>query len=1224
MKEKNKKFILWFEEIGIEDVSLVGGKNASLGEMIQNLTPLGIKIPKGFAVTAAAYFYFLKSSGLFEKLKNILADLNVKDVNDLSKRAKAVRLEILNTSLPKDLEEEIKENYLKLCQKLKKENLEVAVRSSSTSEDLPTASFAGINETYLNISGAHNVIEAVKRCFASLFTERAISYRVDKGFDHFKVGLSVGIQKMVRSDLGSSGVMFTLDTESGFKNVIYLTSIWGLGETIVQGRVEPDEFYVFKPSLKQGYKPIIYKKIGSKDKKTVYSHHGFKTTKEVAVDLKDRSVFSLTDKEVLTLAKWGMLIEEHYSKKNKRLMPMDIEWAKDGQTKELFIVQARPETVHLGKDFKTYEIYKLKSKGKLLLKGLAVGEKITSGLVRLIKDVSKIGEFQAGEILVTQMTDPDWEPIMKIAGGIITNEGGRTCFSGETKILTNKGYFSFKEIYQKVNSGEEFLIFSYDYLSKKPVWKKVLSVQKNNLPAIRVSISQTGRMENNFIDVTPDHQFYTYKKRQLVKKPLKEILEDKEAICLVDSLPSINKKEIERDRKLAYLLGALATDGNVYLYQGVNQFRRGQITFTQKNSFEKKDFISTVNSYFNELFNQPLIPQEKTSTSLLRGRIITGAATDYRCFNLSLSLKIHQLLNDLPLLALSFSEKEAMNFLAGVIDGDGSFYHNRIQIYLSKQNILEAVIISCLRLGIIPQVTTNRNIFNVQILERMSEILCYAKKIKIQPRTKFLGTKLFAAKQLFEDVIDKLNYKGRIKPYLKNNLLLDSRKIRSYLLPLARKKLKKELIEILGSSLRMQRIKFIKNLGKIEVFNIEVEADSELNHNYVVFTKRLSPLLVSNSHAAIVSRELGVPAIVGADKATQILKTGQLITMDCSTGSEGFVYEGALKWEKEKISLASLPQTKTKVMLNIGNPEAAFSYSHLPVDGVGLLRIEFVAASVKIHPLALIHFKNLKDKKLKETIEKLTAGYADKKEFFVEKLAEGVGRIAAAFWPKEVIMRFSDFKTNEYKSLIGGELFEPEEANPMLGWRGASRYYHLKYQPAFELELKAVKKVREEFGLKNLNVMVPFCRTPEEGKKVMDILIKNGLRPSKDGLKVYVMCEIPSNVILAEEFLKIFDGFSIGSNDLTQLILGIDRDNANLINIADERQEAVKKMLFQAIKIAKSKNKYVGICGQAPSDFPEIVEFLVKAHIDSVSLNPDTVIKTKINIAKIEKKMKNG
>jgi len=806
MKNKNKKFILWFEKIGIEDVGLVGGKNASLGEMIQNLTPLGVRVPPGFAVTAEAYFYFLKSTGLFNKLKKILADLNIKDVNDLSKKAKAVRLEILNTSLPKDLEVEIKENYLKLCQRLKNENLEVAIRSSATAEDLPTASFAGAHETYLNISGVHNVIEAVKRCFASLFTDRAISYLVDKVFDLFKVGLSVGIQKMVRADLGSSGVMFTLDTESGFKNVIYLTSIWGLGETIVQGRVEPDEFYIFKPTLKQGYKPIIYKKIGSKDKKTVYSRHGLKTTKEVSVDLKDRHIFSLANDDILTLAKWGILIEEHYSKKQKRWMPMDIEWAKDGQTQELFIVQSRPETIQAGKDFQTYEIYKLKSKGRLLLKGLAVGEKITSGRLRLIKDASGINEFQAGEILVTQMTDPDWEPIMKIAAGIITNEGGRT------------------------------------------------------------------------------------------------------------------------------------------------------------------------------------------------------------------------------------------------------------------------------------------------------------------------------------------------------------------------------------------------------------------------------------SHAAIVSRELGVPAIVGADKATQILKTGQLITIDCSTGSEGLIYEGALKWEKEKISLAHLPQTKTKVMLNIGEPDSAFVYSHLPVDGVGLARIEFVAASVKIHPLALVNFKNLKNEKLKEKIEELTAGYLDKKEFFVEKLAQGLGRIAAAFWPKEVIMRFSDFKTNEYRTLIGGELFEPEEANPMLGWRGASRYYHPRYRPAFELELKAVKKIREEYGLKNLNVMVPFCRTPEEGKKVIKIIEDSGLKSDKDfkRLKIFVMCEIPSNVILAEEFLKIFDGFSIGSNDLTQLTLGIDRDNAALINIADERQEAVKKLLAQAIKIAKAQNKYVGICGQAPSDFPEIVEFLVKVGIDSISLNPDTVIKTKINIAKIEKKIKNG
>ena len=815
------------------------------------------------------------------------------------------------------------------------------------------------------------------------------------------------------------------------------------------------------------------------------------------------------------------------------------------------------------------------------------------------------------------MTDPDWEPIMKIASAIVTDKGGRTCFSGETKILTDKGFLEFKDVYEKMKNGEEFLIYSYDYKNKLPKWKRILSSQKNKLTAIRVSVSQTGNTQNNFIDVTKDHKFYTYKNRELIKKSLKAIIKDKEAVCLVENLPASITNSV--DNKLAYLLGVLATDGSIYLCPGVNGFRRGQITFTQKESPEKQEFISTVNEYFSGIFGKQMTAREKTTVSQLRGRTISGTVTDFRCYSLSIALQINQYLQNLPLLALSFSKESAKNFLAGVIDGDGSFYNNRIQIYASKENVFQAIIISCLRLGIVPQVTTNRNIYNIQIVEKMEEILALVKKIEISAREKILGTKLFAAKQIFGDIIDTINYKGRIKPYVKGNLFIDARKIKEYLLPLADINIKKELKNVLESSLRMQRISFVKDLGEINVFNVEVEADNELDHNYVVFTNRLAPLLVSNSHAAIVSRELGIPCIVGSENATRKIKTGQTITVD-TTGSEGLVFSGALKFKIVEQDVKKFPKPKTKIMMNIATPEAAFEKSFLPNDGVGLAREEFIIASdIGIHPNALINYKKLPSK-IKKIIDKKTIGYKNKIQFYVDKLAYGIAKISAAFYPKPVIVRFSDFKTNEYRSLIGGELYEPLEENPMIGWRGASRYYHPNFSPAFILELKAIKKVREEMGLDNMVVMVPFCRTVEEGKKVIG-MIKKFLKP----LKIYVMCEIPSNVILADEFLKIFDGMSIGSNDLTQLTVGIDRDASELVRgIANENDESVKKLIAEVIKKCRAKKKYIGICGQAPSDYPEFAEFLVEQGIESMSLNPDTIIKTTLKVYEKEKRGKNN
>ncbi|MEG4497270.1 phosphoenolpyruvate synthase [Microcoleus sp. F10-C6] len=795
---KEKSLVLWFDEVGIADIPLVGGKNASLGEMIQQLSPQGVRVPSGFATTAYAYRYFIQSAGLEAKLREIFADLDVEDLQNLRQKGKQARALILDTPFPRELQAAIADAYEKLCDRYG-DSTDVAVRSSATAEDLPDASFAGQQETYLNVQACAGVLECCHKCFASIFTDRAISYRQQRGFDHFEVALSVGVQKMVRSDLASSGVMFSIDTETGFKNAVLVTAAYGLGENVVQGTVNPDEYFVFKPTLKQGFRPILEKRLGSKTLKMVYDIGGSKYTKNVSVIAAEKNKFAIQDDEILQLAKWAAVIEEHYSKVRGTYTPMDIEWAKDGNTGELFIVQARPETVQSQKSAKVLRNYKLQGTSAVLAKGRAVGESIGQGQARVILDVHRIAEFQSGEVLVTNKTDPDWEPIMKKASAIVTNSGGRTC------------------------------------------------------------------------------------------------------------------------------------------------------------------------------------------------------------------------------------------------------------------------------------------------------------------------------------------------------------------------------------------------------------------------------------HAAIIAREMGIPAIVGTGDATQILKNGQEITVSCSEGDEGKVYAGLLPFEIQETAIENLPRTRTQILMNVGNPEEAFGLSAIPCDGVGLARLEFIIANhIKAHPLALIHFDELADQSVKEEIAELTALYQHKPDFFTDKLAHGIATIAAAFYPNPVIVRMSDFKSNEYANLLGGRQFEPKEENPMIGWRGASRYYDPNYREAYALECKALKRVRDEMGLTNVIPMIPFCRTPEEGRKVLAEMAKHGLVKGENGLQVYVMCELPSNVIFADEFAQVFDGFSIGSNDLTQLTLGLDRDSALVAHIFDERNEAVKRMVAIAIKAAKKYDRKIGICGQAPSDYPEFARFLVELGIDSISLNPDSVLKTLLDVAKVE------
>ncbi len=808
MSDTRKPLVIWYKDLTIADVPLVGGKNAALGEMVRELLPLGVRVPNGFAITAEAYNVFFDATGLRTSVAEALHGLDTHNIEDLQARGKKVRELILAATLPDEIKTAVSVAYKELVELEGAED--VAVRSSATAEDLPGASFAGQQETYLNVVGEADVIEATKKCIASLFTDRAISYRADKGFSHTDVALSVGVQKMVRSDMATSGVMFSIDTETGFDKVVVIEGSYGLGEMIVQGKVTPDSFIVFKPALEKGLHGVIARDIGVKDIKMVYGEKGGAI---VDVPPADRDRYCITDEEAERLARWAVEIEKHFSQKHGHYQPMDMEWAKDGKTGELYIVQARPETVVSTRDKNVYVEHVLEKEGPVITKGTSVGTKIATGKVRVIKDAAHINEFKEGEVLVTVITDPDWEPIMKIASAIVTDKGGRT------------------------------------------------------------------------------------------------------------------------------------------------------------------------------------------------------------------------------------------------------------------------------------------------------------------------------------------------------------------------------------------------------------------------------------SHAAIVSRELGIPCIVGTGNATEVLHDGMDVTVDNSGGKDGRVLEGQLPFRVVEHRLDNLPKLKTKVMVNIGSPEEAFKNHFLPVNGIGLGRLEFIIMShIRIHPNALVEYDKLKwyagegqedKKRIVAAIDELTTGYTDKTRYYVDELAEGIAKIAAAFYPNDVIIRFSDFKTNEYRTLIGGELYEPEEENPMIGWRGASRYYADAFKTSFGFECEALHKVRTEMGLDNVIPMVPFCRTLEEADKTLEVMKHHGLDRA-NGMKIYVMCEIPANVLLADEFLERFDGFSIGSNDLTQLVLGLDRDNAVVAKVANENNEAVKRMIDTAISACKAKKKYIGICGQAPSDFPEFAQFLVKRGIESLSFTPDTVIKTLPKIAEAEAEVAAG
>ena len=1210
---KDKKFILWFNELELEDVPIVGGKNASLGEMYRNLTKKGVKVPNGFALTAYAYNYFLEKAKIKDELKKILEGLDTSNMRNLSERGRKARETILRAEFPKELKDEIVFSYKKLCRQYGT-NTDVAVRSSATAEDLPDASFAGQQETYLNIRGDHALLEASKKCIASLFTNRAISYRVDKHFGHFKISLSVGVQKMVRSDKACSGVMFSIDTETGFKEAVLINGAYGLGENVVQGSVNPDQFYVFKPTLKKGYKPVISKKLGSKKIKMVYSEQGSKTTTEnVEVPYNARFKFVLNDNEILKLAKWACIIEDYYSRKAKKFKPMDIEWAKDGTTNELFIVQARPETVQSQKNMNILEEYVLKEKGALIMTGLSVGRKIGAGKSHVIKNVNDIGNFKTGEVLITEKTDPDWEPIMKIASAIVTNKGGRTCFAGDTKILTNKGFMEIKGIYEDY---EGLMVPSLNRDTLKIEWKNINGVMKRKASLIEISVSQTGKSKNNKIRLTNDHKVLTLSNRKLISKEINKILSDGGHLLVAQHIPSPLMSS-NREIKLAYMLGAIMTDGHIHTSR-----THEEITFIQSPKEYKEKFIEKMQEFALDIFGKKFKVSKKSEIGgIIDGRQIIGSGNAYRLYSKEMAYEFKSKVESITKTLIYADEELILNFLGGVIDGDGTYSKssNRISIYCSKRNLMEAIIISCLRLKIVPQITRNRNIWNVQIVESVERLLSYTNRVKGNYNRKTHGTRFFSSRQLLGDIVKRVNYKGRILTYISKNLLIDIEKIKRNVMPLCSDEVKKEIQKIYLSDTRMLRTKFIREVGFDDVYNISVED----NYNYVVFTQDYSPLLVNNCHAAIITRELGIPAIVGTEHGTELVKTGTDVTVSCAEGEVGKVYKGKLRFEIRKVDLKKLKRSKTEIMMNVGNPDQAFEFSFIPNDGVGLAREEFIISSyIKVHPLALLHYSKLKDKNVKAIIDELTFAYKNRVDFFIEKLAQGVAMIGAAFYPKDVIVRMSDFKSNEYANLIGGAEFEPKEENPMIGWRGASRYYTGNYRDAFALECMAMKKARDEMGLTNIKLMIPFCRTIDEGKAVVDEMKKHGLVQGKNGLKIYVMCEIPSNVILADDFAKIFDGFSIGSNDLTQLTLGLDRDSELVSRLYDERNPAVKRMIYEVIHKAKRNKTKIGYCGQGASDKEDFALFLVQCGIDSISLNPDTVLKTTLKITEMEKRLK--
>ena len=1172
--------VLWFSQIGKEDVGKVGGKGANLGEM----AGIGLPIPNGFCTTSEAYFKFLKANGIDKAIAKLTENLDVQDTKRLMAVSDEIKALIMSGRIPDDIRSDIIRAYNKLCGAeipTSSQEVYVAVRSSATAEDLPDASFAGQQATFLNVKGAENVVKAVQKCWASLFESRAIYYRQEKGYSHLKVGLAAVVQEMVQSE--KSGVMFTSDPITNDRNKIGIEAAYGLGEIVVSGSITPDRYVVSKDKLE------ILEKHVAKQTWMITKVDDRNEHVEVKPELQERQ--KITDDEIIQLAKYGKEIEEHYK------WPQDIEWAIAGG--EIFIVQSRPITT-LKKGGEAVEEGAVSvSSAEIILRGLGASPGVAVGRVKLIPTAKDIGRMEKGEILVTEMTSPDYVPAMKKAAAILTNSGGATCFAGDAKVLTERGFMEMKEVYERVRRGERLHVLSVDENTLKSEWKPAVNAYKRTAPLWRVRISQSGNSKQNTLDVTPDHKMLIFENRKLVERKLCDVLQRGEMICAVDRLPELKTRL--HQPSLSYLAGAMFSDG-YYNFDA----RHGRAVFTQKRTPDRAEFIDSVKDSFEDVFGYGFTSErEKFSNGILSrsGEVVVGSATDFVCNRKEPAQKFAQLESELSNWVLSLDEDSLLTFLAGVLDGDGSISadRNRLHIYAGDEKLVQGIVIACLRLGIMPQLSIQRgSCYNIQIVERLRELIEHSKRIKGEAGEKKLGVKLFSAKQLFSDIVDEVNYKGRIKPYVKRNLLLDSRKIERNILPLTDGSLRREIERVVESDLRMLRVEMGEELGENEVYNIEVED----NHNYVVFTKMYTPVLVRNCHAAIVSRELGVPCIVGTKNATEVLKDGDLITVDAKMG---VVYRG-----KVDIAVAKKPEageaavavsapviTGTRIYVNLGEPELAEKIAAMNVDGVGLLRAEFMIAGIGVHP--------------RKAIEE------HKEQEYVDKLAEGMRRICAAFYPRPVVYRATDFKTNEYRNLQGGEKYEPQEENPMMGYRGCSRY--TSEPDVFKLEVDAIKKVREQYGLKNLWLMIPVVRTVEELVEIKKLLEQFGLKRSKD-FKLWIMVEVPSTIFLAQEFCDVgIDGISIGSNDLTQFTLACDRDNPTLAAKFDERNEAVLKAIKHVIRVCRKNGVTTSICGQAPSVYPEYAEKLVEFGITSISVNPDMIDVTRRNVASAERKL---
>jgi pyruvate,water dikinase len=1182
--------VIGLEHLSMRDVERVGGKNASLGEMIHHLREAGVKVPGGFATTASAYREFLSHEGLDDRIHAWLKALDVDDTRALADTGKRIREAVLGAPFPAALERDIRAAYEAMIGA--NPGITVAVRSSATAEDLPDASFAGQQETFLNVSGIEAVLARIKEVFASLFNDRAIAYRVHHGFDHAQVALSAGIQRMVRSDLGASGVIFTMDTESGFRDAVLITASYGLGEAVVQGAVNPDEFYVYKPALRAKRPAILRRSLGEKARKMVYAAAGNgKAVEFTAVAEAERLHFCLSDADIEELARHALVIEEHYGR------PMDIEWGKDGADGALYILQARPETVKSRASANTLRRYKLKGSGEKLVSGRAIGQKIGAGAVRLMRNIDEMHRLREGDVLVTDMTDPDWEPVMKRASAIVTNRGGRTCFSGDTRLLTNAGFMTFADVAR--NGWQGLSVPSLNRDTLKIEWKPVLEVMKRTAPLIRVAVSQTGRMKDNGLKLTPDHRMLNLHDGELADTEIQHMLAQQDCVLLAERLPQLSGST-QRERSLAYLLGGLMTDGHVRVTR-----TRGEVAFIQKPAVTKLNFIARMNQALQANYGKAFRESVKLASSgFIRGQQVIGTANAYRCHSKSIATQVQAEQDGIVETLLKNDVEVACHFLAGVIDGDGSFDRGRVNIYVGNAELLEAVIVACLRIGTVPQVSTNRTIHNVQIVEELDLLGRYTTRVPCSDE-RGVGSRFFNTRQLLPATINSdINNRAR------KNLLIDAEGLRQQLPdidPMRRVRIEK----LLASELRQARVTMEETLGDHEVYTLTV-AD---NHNYIVFTERYTPVLVNNCHAAIIARELGIPAVVGCGDATARLAEAAEVTVSCAEGDTGHVYAGHVDFGVDEVALDRMPDIPVKIMMNVGNPEQAFDFAALPHRGVGLARLEFIVnKQIGIHPQALLEL-NQQPPEVRKQIDRLIAPYGDPREYFVKRLAEGIATIAAAFAPEPVIVRLSDFKSNEYANLIGGKKYEPHEENPMLGFRGASRYLADAFRPCFELECRALKYVREEMGLDNVQVMVPFVRTVEEARRVVALLAELGLKRGEHGLKLIMMCELPSNAVLAEQFLEHFDGFSIGSNDMTQLTLGLDRDSGVIAHLFDERDPAVKHMLGLAIAACRKHGKYIGICGQGPSDHPDLAQWLLDQGIGSISLNPDTVVETWLLLA---------